>query len=65
MSNYIRQFKCDECKKKFEKKNALKAHKRDKHAEEESFADRTVNAMIDNATGRHNEDYDWLVEPYL
>ena len=32
--------------------------------DDESFADRAVQAIIDHACGVDNPDYDWLVEPY-
>jgi hypothetical protein len=32
--------------------------------DDESFADRAIQAQLDNAMGIDNPDYDWLVEPF-
>jgi len=32
--------------------------------DDESFADRAIQAELDHAMGIENDDYDWLVDPY-
>jgi hypothetical protein len=58
--------KCPECSKSFLTKRGLKDHMHAKHTDDddESFASRAVAAELYEAMGIHNDDYDWLVEPY-
>lgn len=58
--------KCPECTKSFPTRRGLKDHMRAKHTDDddESFASRAIQAGLDEAMGVHNDDYDWLVEPY-
>lgn len=46
------------------KRQASKAVRKTTTDDDESFADRAIQAELDHAMGVENDDYDWLVEPY-
>ncbi len=71
--------RCRHCGKLFADPNAVYQHHKKKHRglklnsdirnamqrdKHESIADRAVYAALDHAMGIHNDDYDWLIEPY-
>lgn len=45
-------------------KRALPPRAKAKTDDDESFANRAIDAELDHAMGVDNPDYDWLVEPY-
>jgi hypothetical protein len=66
--------RCSRCGKSFGSRAAADQHIAAKHKgigervtvrleDESSFADLAIEAEIDHASGIHNPDYAWLVEP--
>jgi hypothetical protein len=74
VSNPMAKVACPECGKKLADKNGVYLHLKAKHGgkgsgafkhqyepDDESFADRAVQAEIDRACGVPNPDIDWLL----
>lgn len=73
--SHLKPFKCNRCGKKFGSKLAVNHHVTKKHhygaaekikprpfePEDESMADRAVQAEIDRACGIENDDIEWLL----
>ena len=71
------RFQCSRCTKKFKTEQGTKAHIADHHrkkgaevialppykpdGDDESFADRAIDAHLDRAMGIYNPDSDWLI----